>query len=118
MSRLKGHERSLQNEFELPQGRLGPDRRALVICVVLAIVTLAVFWQVKDHEFINLDDNLYVTENPHVQAGITVENLKWALTAGNEPYWHPVTWLSHMLDVQLFGLKAGWHHLMSVFFTS
>ena len=92
--------------------------RGLSICIVLAIAILAVFWQVRDHAFINLDDNLYVTENPHVLAGITIENLKWAFTTTQLPYWHPLTWLSHMLDVQLFGLKAGGHHLMNVFFTS
>jgi tetratricopeptide (TPR) repeat protein len=86
------------------------------VCIVLTIAILAVYWQVKDHAFINLDDNLYVTENPHVQAGLTIENLKWAFTTTQLPYWHPVTWLSHMLDVQIFGLKAGGHHLVNVFF--
>ena len=90
--------------------------RVLSICIVLAIAILAVFLQVKDHAFITLDDTLCVTENPHVQAGLTIENLKWAFTTTHAPYWHPLTWLSHMLDVQLFGLKAGGHHLMNVFF--
>jgi tetratricopeptide (TPR) repeat protein len=71
---------------------------------------------VKDHEFINFDDNLYVTENKHVLSGISLANLKWALTATYASNWHPLTWLSHMVDVQLFGLKAGRHHLVSVFF--
>ena len=90
--------------------------RVLSICIVLAIAILAVFLQVKDHAFITLDDTLCVTENPHVQAGLTIENLKWAFTTTHAPYWHPLTWLSHMLDVQLFGLKAGGHHLVNVFF--
>lgn len=88
----------------------------LSVCVVLAIAIVAVFWQVGDYPFINLDDNLYITENPHVQAGLTIENLKWAFTTTHAPYWHPLTWLSHMLDIQLFGLKAGGHHAMNVFF--
>jgi tetratricopeptide (TPR) repeat protein len=90
--------------------------RGPVVCIVLMIAILAVFWQVSDHAFINLDDNLYITENPHVQAGLTIENLKWAFTTTHAPYWHPLTWLSHMLDIQLFGLKAGGHHLVNVFF--
>jgi tetratricopeptide (TPR) repeat protein len=90
--------------------------RMISVCIVLTIAILAVYWQVKDHAFINLDDNLYITENPHVQAGLTIENLKWAFTTTHAPYWHPLTWLSHMLDVQLFGLKAGGHHLTNLFF--
>ena len=105
-----------KNASEPIPGHIGKNRRVLSVCVILAIVTLAVFWQVRDHAFINLDDKLYVMENPHVQAGITFENLKWALTTGHASNWHPLTWLSHMLDVELFGLKAGRHHLMNVFF--
>jgi Tfp pilus assembly protein PilF len=90
--------------------------RALPICLFLIITTLAVFWQVKDHEFISYDDNHYVTENPQVQAGLTIKSLKWAFTSIHSANWHPLTWLSHMLDVQLFGLKSGWHHLINLFF--
>ena len=105
-----------KNASEPIPGHIGKNRRVLSVCVILVIVTLAVFWQVRDHAFINLDDDLYITENPHVLAGITFENLKWALTTGHASNWHPLTWLSHMLDVELFGLKAGRHHLMNVFF--
>jgi len=90
--------------------------RVLLICLFLIITTLAVFWQVKDHEFINYDDKLYVAENPQVQAGLTIESLRWAFTSTHASNWHPLTWISHMLDVQLFGLKAGWHHLTNLFF--
>jgi Flp pilus assembly protein TadD len=96
--------------------RLVKNGRVLSVCFVLAIAILAVFWQVKDFDFINLDDNLYITENPHVQAGLTVENLWWAFTAAQAPYWHPLTWLSHMVDIQLFGMKAGGHHVVNVLF--
>jgi tetratricopeptide (TPR) repeat protein len=90
--------------------------RVISVCIVLTIAILAVFWRVSDHAFINLDDTLYITENPHVQAGLTIENLKWAFTTAHAPYWHPLTWLSHMLDIQLFGMKAGGHHAMNVLF--
>ncbi len=91
-------------------------RRELFICLVLAVVSLAVFWQVTQHEFIDYDDPSYVTENSHVQAGLTVEGLKWAFTTSHVGNWHPLTWLSHMLDCQLFGLKPGWHHGMNLLF--
>jgi tetratricopeptide (TPR) repeat protein len=89
---------------------------AVPICLVLIITTLAVFWQLKDHEFINFDDPLYVTENLHIQGGITLKGVTWAFTTFHAGNWHPLTWLSHMLDVQFFGLKAGWHHLMNLLF--
>ena len=70
----------------VPPGR---TRHVISVCVILAVVTLAVFWQVKDHEFINFDDNHYVTENKHVLSGVSLTNLKWALTTRYTGYWHP-----------------------------
>ncbi|MCG6535027.1 MAG: hypothetical protein L7F78_10105, partial [Syntrophales bacterium LBB04] len=90
--------------------------RELFICLLLIVITLAVFWPVKDHEFINYDDDLYVTENSQVQTGFTVEGLKWVFTSTHTGNWHPLTWFSHMLDVRLFGLKPGWHHIVNLFF--
>jgi tetratricopeptide (TPR) repeat protein len=98
----------MRNSFNIPH--------AVPICLVLIITTLAVFWQLKDHEFINFDDPLYVTENLHIQGGITLKGVTWAFTTFHAGNWHPLTWLSHMLDVQFFGLKAGWHHLMNLLF--
>ena len=86
------------------------------ICVFLAAITLAVFGQTFWHEFVNFDDNLYVYENPVVQAGLTWSGFQWAFTTLDACNWHPLTWLSHMLDCQLFGLNAGGHHLVSVLF--
>ena len=88
----------------------------LWICLLLALVTLAVFRQVTDHEFINYDDTRYVTENPQVQAGLTLQGIKWAFTTFHAANWHPLTWLSHMLDCQLFGLQPAWHHGMNLLF--
>ena len=73
----------------------------LLTTLFLIVATLAVYWQVGDQKFINFDDNLYVTENRHVQAGLTLESVKWALTTTDVAYWHPVTWLSLMLDYEL-----------------
>jgi tetratricopeptide (TPR) repeat protein len=85
-----------------------------VICFVLILVTFATFYPVINHDFIDYDDNDYVTENPHVKAGLTLDGVIWAFTAGHSGNWHPLTWLSHMLDCELFGTKAGRHHLMSL----
>src|SRR3989338_2395848 len=84
------------------------------VIAVLAALTMAVFWQVRHHEFVEIDDELYIPRNPHVQQGFTAESVRWAVTSFYATNWHPVTWLSHMLDVRLFGLRPGGHHLVSV----
>ncbi|MGO8742757.1 MAG: tetratricopeptide repeat protein [Limisphaerales bacterium] len=84
------------------------------VCVFLAVITFAVFGQTVHHEFVNYDDDLYVYENPVVQKGLTWEGFRWALTYGQIGHWHPLTWLSHMLDCQLYGLQAGGHHLTNI----
>jgi tetratricopeptide (TPR) repeat protein len=92
-------------------------RRDWQIMALLAAATIAVFWQVSRHEFVNFDDPAYVTFNPVVREGLTWPGVTWAFANlhGEATYWHPVTWLSHMLDCQLFGLKAAGHHLTSLF---
>ena len=88
----------------------------ILICLTIAITTLAVYWQVGNHEFISFDDGRYVSENPKVQAGVSLENIGWAFGFTGISYWHPLTWLSHMLDCQLFGLNSGRHHMMNLMF--
>jgi len=90
-------------------------RREALICLVLAVSILAVYLQVADHEFIDYDDNVYITENPQVQSGLTSKSVGWAFTTTRAGNWHPLTWLSHMMDYQLFGLNPRGHHLTSVF---
>ncbi|HEV8234655.1 MAG TPA: tetratricopeptide repeat protein, partial [Gemmatimonadaceae bacterium] len=65
-------------------------------------------------DFVNWDDQQYLTENSNVQAGLSWSNVVWAFTTTHSPYWHPLTWLSHMLDVTMFGMDAGWHHVTSL----
>ncbi|MEE9911974.1 MAG: tetratricopeptide repeat protein [Deltaproteobacteria bacterium] len=91
-----------------------PQIQILVVCIVLAVVTLAVFWQVKHHDFVNFDDHIYVTENRHIQSGITLTGLHWAFSTTYAEFWHPLTWLSLMLDYQLYGLNAGGYHLTNL----
>ena len=84
------------------------------ICLVLAAITFAVFGQTLRHEFVNYDDDDYVYENPVVARGLTLNGIVWAFTHVHAANWHPLTWLSHMLDCQLYGLHPGGHHLTNV----
>ena len=84
--------------------------RAVLICIFLAVATLAAYWQVLRSDFTNFDDPMYVTENQYVNTGFTWENIRWAFSVGKIVYWHPLTWVSHILDCQLYGLRAGLHH--------
>jgi Tfp pilus assembly protein PilF len=93
---------------------LSPSQKKLIVCLLLFLATLAAFWQVKNHDFINLDDEQYVTQNPNVRAGLTFKGVAWSFTTAYADFWHPLTWLSHMLDWQLFGTWAGGHHLTSL----
>ncbi|MGZ6193407.1 MAG: tetratricopeptide repeat protein [Syntrophales bacterium] len=95
--------------------KINKNHLVLMICIALSITTFAVYWQVGNHEFISFDDNDYVTENRHVQDGIVLKGVVWAFSAPHAHNWHPLTWLSHMLDCQVFGLKAGRHHLVNLF---
>jgi len=95
-----------------------PRRRPLLLsaalCVALAIATLAAYGGLHSNGFIMFDDDEYVTDNTHVLKGLTGESVAWAFTNGDTANWHPLTWLSHMLDVRLFGLNPGRHHLTSL----
>ena len=97
---------------------LNKSQANLVVCLLLAAVTALAFWRVGRHQFINYDDTCYVTDNPHVQAGVTWDGLEWAFCRlrGEHTYWHPLTWVSHMVDCQLFGLKPAGHHLVNLLF--
>jgi protein O-mannosyl-transferase len=86
----------------------------LAICIFLAAIVWIVFGQTFHFEFISFDDGPYILKNPQVNRGLTSEGFVWAFTHFHSGNWHPLTWLSHMLDCQLFGLDAGWHHLVNV----
>ncbi len=91
-----------------------PRLRA-AICAVLFAGTWLFFGRALGHDFVNYDDPDYVTANAQVQAGLTWETVKWALQSGEASNWHPLTWVSHALDVSLFGLNPRGHHATSVF---
>ena len=89
-------------------------RRTLLICAALSGASLVVFWPVTSCDFINYDDPVYVSLNLHVRNGFHWKDIAWAFQPGFAGNWHPLTWVSHMLDVQLFGLNPGWHHFVSL----
>jgi tetratricopeptide (TPR) repeat protein len=97
---------------------LKKSRANLAVYLLLAAITALMFWRVAQHQFINYDDTCYVTDNSHVQAGVTWEGLEWAFCRlqGERTYWHPLTWVSHMVDCALFGLNPVGHHLVNLFF--
>ena len=86
----------------------------LVLALLLVLLTAAVFWPIVGHEFIDYDDDVYVTANRDVQAGLTGKSVSWAFSTLYNANWHPLTWLSHMLDYRLYGLRPGGHHLTSL----
>jgi cytochrome c-type biogenesis protein CcmH/NrfG len=91
-------------------------RQNIFICLALAGITLAVFWPVSRLDFFAYDDPLYIQLNPMVQGGITADSVWWAFTSYHAGNWHPVTWLSHALDCQLFGRNPGAFHLVNLAF--
>jgi tetratricopeptide (TPR) repeat protein len=84
------------------------------ICLLLILSILLIYWQVFDFEFVNYDDDRYVTRNPMVQEGLTLKSVQWAFGSTHAEFWHPLTWLSHMLDCQIFGLNPAGHHFSNL----
>ncbi len=89
------------------------DRPDLLILLGLAVMTFGIYAQVIGHQFITLDDPTYIQENPMVNRGVTLAGLAWAFTTFHAANWHPLTWISHMIDCQLFGTNAGRHLLVN-----
>jgi len=88
-----------------------PSRAALLL---LTVLVLAVYWDVLHYDFVHYDDHVYVTDHVQVRQGLTPEGLKWALTSTEAGFWHPVTWLSLMVDYQFFGLNPGGYHFTNL----
>jgi len=94
-----------------------PDKfYVFLICLLLGAVTFIVYYQALNCQFLNFDDGIYVTENEPVKAGLTGESIGWAFKSPQKGFWHPLTWLSHMLDCEMFGLNPKWHHLVNLLF--
>ncbi len=108
--------RESNRKNRLPRPETAAHRRyvRLGVCGLLLLAVVLAFGQTVGHEFVNFDDNVYVYDNPQVRQGLTEQGIRWAFTTGHAGNWHPLTWLSHMLDCQLFGNQAGGHHLTNV----
>lgn len=87
---------------------------SLLICLSLILITYVSFSRILNNKFINFDDNDYVVRNPHVNSGLNLEGVKWAFTTFHANNWHPITWLSHMADCEIYGLNAGGHHFTNL----
>lgn len=98
----------------LPLPDTRPRRRAAVVAAALFLAVAGLYARTVTFEFVNYDDPGYVYANPHVRAGLTVETFVWAFTTGEQGNWHPLTWLSHALDWELYKEWAGGHHVTSV----
>jgi tetratricopeptide (TPR) repeat protein len=115
MSRKKIKPASDRRQADLHARSRSPFRMQPVwISIALVAISVIVYQSVRGFEFVNWDDPSYITENKNVLGGLSWPSVKWALFTATTPYWHPVTWLSHLLDMSLFGLDAGAHHVINV----
>ncbi len=100
----------------MPAAKPALNHLRVMIGLMLALVTATLYWPLVHHDFVNLDDEAYITANPHVQAGLTWPGMVWAFSNADAANWHPLTWISHMLDCQLYGLNPAGHHLTNLLF--
>src|SRR5213595_1736574 len=99
---------------QLTSPRINRSGQTMGICIALEALSWLVFGQTLWHDFVNYDDPRYVYENTKVTEGLSISGIVWAFTRIHSMNWHPLTTISHMLDCQLYGLKAGWHHCTNV----
>ncbi len=113
---------AIHERVTLPSSASQPDwlhsvrGQSVILCLLLFVASLALYNPVRGYPFTNYDDSRYLADNAHVKNGLNWEAVKWAFTSYDESNWHPVTWLSHMLDCQLFKLNPSGHHYMNVLF--
>jgi tetratricopeptide (TPR) repeat protein len=116
---LKIKQRSAKRPFKVTSNMVDTKtdfRIVFLVCLCLIAVIIIPYLQVINFDFVGYDDELYVTENQYVQKGISPEGIQWAFTTFHSANWHPITWLSHMLDCELYGLNSGAHHWTNVEF--
>jgi len=90
-------------------------RLKFIVTLFLVLTTLIAYWQLPGHDFLRFDDNGFITKNVHVHKGITWESIAWAFSITEYAYWHPLTWLAHIMAFHFFGLKASMHLLTNLF---
>jgi protein O-mannosyl-transferase len=101
---------NVENTQKKVFNKVRPD---ILIFLFIILATFFIYWQVRNFEFINLDDGLHL-KNTQLLGGFSLENIKWAFRYDQKTYWHPVTWLSYILNIQLYGMKPGGHHMANV----
>ena len=89
-------------------------KKLWLIAGILVVINVMAYFPVSNYGFVNYDDATYISNNANVTRGLTIDGLVWAFTTGRASNWHPVTWLSHMTDVQLFGVNPGAHHVVNL----
>lgn len=104
----------IKRPLESPNGKGKNSQIAVLVGILLVLAVAAVYWQTLTFGLTNYDDNLYITENPHVQAGLTADGVRWAFTTGYECFYQPMVWVSYMLDKQIHGQNAGGYHVTNV----
>src|SRR5208283_2116583 len=92
-----------------------PQKRRVVLCLLLALATLALYNPITRAPFLNYDDPIYITDNPQVRAGLTWNTIAWTFRTPKDLDWHPITWLSYAVDSQLFGLNPAGYHAINLF---
>ncbi len=110
----KNHDSPTDRVLSDAAPRAAAPYAGIVVCAFLLLAVALVFGQTLRHGFVNYDDEKYVCKNPQVDGGLTIEGIRWAFASRHASNWHPLTWLSHMLDCQLYGLAPWGHHLTSV----
>ncbi len=96
---------------------MNPSRRFdLFICIALIFATFAIYWQLSTHDFVIIDDPVYVSNNEYVKKGLTIQSVKWSFTTFFAEFWHPLTWISLMLDTQLYGVMSGGYLFTNLLF--
>ena len=102
------------NSKAIALSKTGRRSVTVCVCIFLAVLTWLVFGQTLRHDFVNYDDSRYVYQNTRITSGLNIAGIAWAFTHTHTENWHPLTTITHMLDCQLHGLKAGWHHFTNV----
>lgn len=89
-------------------------QRTIAFCLLLTVATVAVYFPALHNGFVNYDDPRYILHNPHLQSGVNWQTIRWSVTAFYESNWHPLTWISHALDISLFRLNPAGHHAVNI----
>jgi tetratricopeptide (TPR) repeat protein len=98
----------------MPTPTAHSPRHFRIVCGVLLLVIVCAYWPIIHNDFVRFDDYTYIVENRHVSSGLSLDNLRWAFSTLHSANWHPLTWISHMADCRLFGLRPGGHHVVSL----